>query len=308
MFIQAPQGAGALLRLQRGVTLAVLLSVLCLFVQLTVFGFVHFTSVRWETPAETSVAQPAPMVVTSSPTATHPDGGSSWSGRPIAVKTEPVRVLGWWDRVMNQYSTAAAWLGIVAMLYLVVQLSIGVVVATVAGVARLDLMVGALNWGLVLALLSLPLQQVFPSLPFTGTFCAYDTITAANDGLRGGTSRALLLTNHAAIPMASVLISLAVLWWFRQGVASMGMLRRAQESERQLDREMSVYQERGVGSNYGARTSATMDRWQAAPSAAPAAGPLAAPAPSTGRARPQPAASVVDKILGQADAEAKRPL
>jgi hypothetical protein len=253
----------ALASLQRGVTAAAAVVAVCLIVQAVIFGFVHFTDVRWEAPKKDA---PAPNTVVeggTDPLSALANGEIGATGkssvdaiRRAASKAtgEPDRVRGRWDGVMRQFGNGASWVGMLAAMFLGLQLMLGAIIAGGAAVPGVDRVVRSASWGLILLLVCVPFQEAFATLPVRGIMSPYSVLCAASEAaVAGFVSDAGLIANHAVLPFIGLSVAMFVVWQFRSGVACGVMTDGMNAFDARIEREMGAVQARGPGSNFGPR-------------------------------------------------------
>ncbi len=248
-----PHVSPALVQLRRGVTAAALAVILCAAVQLVVFGFVHFTSVRWVEPA-VPTAQ-APTIVQASAGATLPP-------RPVTVEHAAKPLFpGRWDHVLSQFSTAASGLGTLAALVLIMQLFAGLAVAAGGAVPGVDRVARSLVWGSLAIVGCLPLSEFMPSLPLVGVFGSYARMTGASEAVNAGlASGSSLIAFYVAMPAAAITVLTLAAHQFHSGVAAGTIVTSVNDLDRKLEEEMVRVREAGPGVIVGARTVGALNR------------------------------------------------
>ena len=220
-----PHISAALRQLRRGVNVCAAGVAIACFIQLLVFGFVHFTDIRFETLTSESVNRP--VVVTAS-AGTAPAGlrALSASEEPEAVPDEaesgaatgPVnlnRVESTAGVLLNRFSQSAAVIGVFAALSLAAFTLLGAIVAGGGAVPGVERAVSACTWGLVLGLLVLPWQDIFASMPFAGVFTSYQTMVQSSTGAMPSVT---LILVFIGIPLVAMVGSLIVALNFSTGV------------------------------------------------------------------------------------------
>jgi hypothetical protein len=298
---QRPHVSAAIQSLRPIVTAAAVAVIVCATVQMLVFGFVHFTDVRWEKTERPVTAQDI-TVVTSA--------GARQAPKPAAVDqkapsgAEPARrtarritdveaaaaaqAPSKWAPMLQQFSAFAVVVGAVSTIAMAWFVSVGAVIAGGGSVPGVEKAVKALGWAVLLALFALPWSDVLPAVPFAGIFGDYTAMVAASDAVDAGTAAvAPLLANHLVLPLIALALAGMIALNFRAGVERGIIVTSVSELDRAIEREMDQIKARGIGSNVGGgRTIGTLNRAigdQSVPEV-PAAPPL--PAPGT---RPAPA-------------------
>lgn len=219
-----PHISAALRQLRRGVNVGAAGVAVACFVQLLVFGFVHFTDVRFETLK--SEAPNRPVVVNAS-AGSEPAGlrALADSGRPareqaakeaeLVTASGPVdlnRVESTASVLLNRFSQTAAVIGVFSALSLAAFTLLGAIVAGGGAVPGVERAVAACTWGLVLGLLVLPWQDIFSSMPFAGVFTSYGTMVQASSGTMPGITLILLFIGIPLVAMVGSLIVATNFW------------------------------------------------------------------------------------------------
>ncbi|QOJ01770.1 MAG: hypothetical protein HRU70_15310 [Phycisphaeraceae bacterium] len=274
-----PGVSAALNQLQHGATLAAAVIAVCLVVQMVVFGFVHFTEVRFERATRESSVTSADVVASSgsenAASAFQPGPGAAPGGPAVRSKSQlledakakaasgPVveREPGRWDRVMAQFSGVASSVGVLATIVFTVQLALAVVVAAGASSSGVERVVGACTIGLFLAAFCLPLNEALTSMPMLGAFSGYKAITAASEEVTasGGGELGLVL-NMGFVPAGALLALAWIVARLRQGVASIVADPGLAEAARRLEAELARVRSEGIGSHFAGRNTGAIGR------------------------------------------------
>lgn len=283
---QRPHVSAAIQSLRPIVTCAAIAVIACATVQMLVFGFVHFTEVRWE-KVERPVTTQIPTVVTGAgrqtlrPTGADPAAGAEPAGRTGRRITDveaaaAARTLSKWDGVLKQFSTLAIVLGIVSTVALAWFATVGAVVAGGGSVPGVERAVKAMAWAVLLALFAMPWSSALQAIPFSGVFGDYGVMVAASEAVDvGNAALAPFIANHLVLPIVALVLAGVVAINFRAGVERGVIVTSVSELDQAIEREMEQIKVRGIGSNVGARTIGTLNR--AIGDAAPAEAPPAAP-------------------------------
>jgi hypothetical protein len=233
-----PHVSAALAQLRHGVTLAAMVVCLCAVVQMLVFGFVHFTEVRWEKPRHTVSALTYSVVKSG-------DGAV-----PVAAAAPATRQLSQWEPTLNTASDLAVSVGVIATLVLAVMCALGVFIAGASAVPGVQHAVSAASWALLLALGGVPWRDIMPSIPFPGVFGDYLAMVATSDAVTAGAgSQVKLYAVYLLAPLASLAGSIMVLARFRAGVAQGIIIQSVSELDERLEREMAGIRARGVAAS-----------------------------------------------------------
>jgi len=244
----------ALVRLRFGVTVCGLGVAAAAVVQLLVFGFVHFTDVRF-TKLQPAAEQQQLSVVRSSPM---DRGGVSplveREERPPIETADVNLVRTGWDLGLERLSGLAVTTGVVAMLALTVLSMLGVVLASSSGVSGVERAVSATTWAVVLAFLSLPLDHLIGASPFAGVFGGYERMVSSSSSVNAGASSAgSLFASYLVLPLVSIVAVGLVVMRFREGVEQGIVIESLSEYDELVEREIASIRARGVGSNVGGR-------------------------------------------------------
>ncbi len=255
-----PHASAALAQLRPGVTSASLVVVLCVIVQLLVFGFVHFTEIRYEPPKPTDVAA-QPLNVVPSVRREPPAAGSPKQpdATPEPAPAE-VRELSSADEILRQVSNTAAALGIASAAVLWFMIFLGVIVAAAASVPGVEKAVSACTWSLVLAIVCLPWRYLVPTAPFPGIFSSYAAMTDASATVAAGSdSTAGLLGTYLLLPVVALVVSMIILGRFRAGVDAGVIIQSVTELDRAIEREAGEITRRGISVS-GPRTVGALNQ------------------------------------------------
>ncbi len=263
---EKPHVSAALSSLRHGVTFAALVVCCCALVQMLVFGFVHFTQVRYDKTERPAAVQPLSVVATH---AGAPAGEHQAPTDPQYNDINPRRLSGW-DPSLHVVSDMAISVGVISTVMLATLCILGIAVAGGACVPGVDRAVSAGCWALVLALSCIPWRDVLPSMPFPGVFSGYEAMTSLSDAVDAGqASLGRLLAVYMLMPLASLAVSLLALSRFRTGVAEGIILTSVSELDERLERELATIRSRGVTANTPRAVAALNEAIGEKPSAPP---------------------------------------
>lgn len=312
MHTPKPHVSKALSQLRYSVAIAALTVATCAALQLLVFGFAHFTSVRWEPAKPQNIVQELTVVPAADPgktppAAEAPAGGAdpfSERGRKVRRIAEveaqlAMRVPSNWDAVLGQFSVLASVGGVISAITLGVLLMLGVVIAGGGCVPGVEKTVNAATWAIVLGLVCVPWRDVMPSVPFSGAFGRYSDLTAASDAVNAGRGDALgLYAGYLFLPTTAIAVALLVWFHFREGVDRGIIVTSISDLELTVEREMERVRTRGVASHVGPRSTGALNMAIGERPVVPSAPPLAV-ASSGDPSRPKGLA--MDRRIGEVD-------
>jgi hypothetical protein len=240
-----PHVSAALAQLRHGVTICAMIVGLCAVVQMLVFGFVHFTQVRWA-PARHEVSALSFTVVAPGKRVEAQPQGQPEAAAQAANQAIP-RQHSDWEPTLNTASDLAVSIGVIATIMLAVQCALGVFIAGASAVPGVDKAVSAASWALLLALGGVPWHDFMPSIPFPGVFGDYLAMVNTSEALDAGVgSPVKLYAVYMLAPFASLAGSIMVLSRFRAGVARGIIITSVSEIDERLEREMAGIRARGV--------------------------------------------------------------
>jgi hypothetical protein len=284
----------------------------CATIQLLVFGFTHFTSVRWEDAKPENLVQDL-MVIPSAEPASSQAASEARTGAPDPFPErgrkvrklseleaeQTVRVPSRWDAVLLQFSVLAGVGGVIAAITLGVLLLLGVVIAGGGCVPGVEKTVNAATWSIILGLVCIPWRDVMPSVPFAGAFGRYSDLTAASDAVNGGGGDALgLYAGYLLLPSTAVAVALLIWFQFREGVDRGIIVTTISDLELTVDREMETVRSRGVVSHVGPRSTGVLHMAIGERPVAPSAPALAI---ASGGEAARPKGLATDRRIGDAD-------
>ncbi|MFG0286008.1 MAG: hypothetical protein ACF8R7_16445 [Phycisphaerales bacterium JB039] len=297
---QRPHVSAAILSLRPIVTTAAIAVILCAAIQMLVFGFVHFTEVRWDkaerpvtaqsltvvtgqAAAQRPPSQPAavPTAQQATQAAQQPQPGAApapaqvqpaqpGQPQPIGRRARKItevqaaamqRIESQWAPVLEQFSTFAIVIGVVSTFALVAFANLGTVVAAGGSVPGVEKAVRATAWATLLALFAVPWQELLPSIPFPGVFGNYEEMVIGSEAVHAGKAAMVpLMASHLLLPLGTIVLAGLVVGNFRAGVERGVIVTSVSELDQALEREMEQIKQRGIGSNVGARTIGTLNR------------------------------------------------
>ena len=300
-----PHVSEALAHLRHSVTVASLLVCLAAVAQVLVFGFVHFTTIRWvevesqaqeqplsivdgAQPAKSGAVPAVPSVKVEPPPKIEAETTAAAPAAPAPTPDNgPVLTLAPADLVLRRTTQLASMVGAASTVALSILVMLGVAVAGGGRFPGVQRAVSAASWSILLAMACLPWKELVPSAFFHGVFSSYDVLTAASAAVDKGSSLAGLLANFLVLPMAALLMSLLILGRFRAGVADGIIITSVNELDDALEREMQSISKRGVRMTGARAVGALNQAIGAAPDAAPAPPEDEEPGPQPEPPRPR---------------------
>lgn len=252
----------ALFGLRRGVIACAAILIVSLLIQMLVFGFVHFTEVRWVELQPKQTHRDLVVIRARPGTIVGPPAGLDTAGRSVADMPEPpdlTRVASRWEVVLARASGLASTAGTVAAALLALMTLLGVVVAAGAAVPGVDRVVSAALWSTALAIMAFPLHDILPSIPFPGLLTSYEALVSASDAAAGRTMLSAVAA-YVALPLVAVIVTGLILFRFMSGVQQGLIVTSVSYLDEMLEREMRRIRQEGVLSNVGPRTIGVLDR------------------------------------------------
>lgn len=243
-----PHVSAALAQLSHGVTTSGLIVAACAIIQLLVFGFVHFTQVRYVEHQSTASTQP--LSVVGAPAAAVAGPKTESTGELAAAAAEPPpapRSLSGWDPAMHIASDIAVVAGVIACLSMGMLCLLGVAIAAGQTVPGVEKAASACSWALALGLIAIPWSDIFASMPFPGVFSGYPYMAWLSEMVDAGArTKAELLSLYLLMPLAALGASFLIIVRFRAGVAEGIIVTSVSELDERIEREMAAIRNKGV--------------------------------------------------------------
>lgn len=271
--VQTPHLSAAVKHLRGWVTLLACIVALCCGAQMLLYGFVNYTEVRFTEAAKTNpygerslkvVEEPgtvAPSVASSEGAGKADEKPTAGGVRSAAIaggkETAPTRLKSNADKMMATVSDWTTAMGAVACVALAILACLGVAVAGGGNIPGVEKVVTACTWSVILGLLCLPWQAVFPSLKVPGIFAPYNALTAVADKLPMAMSSTAAFAQWLFMPLAAGVVSFVVLGLFRAGVERGVIPTSVNHFDAAIQKEMSDIAKRGVSAS-GPRTLGTI--------------------------------------------------
>lgn len=244
----------ALAQLRRWIPIAGGVVAFASLVQLFVFGFTHFTDIRWEELKANAKPQ-AVITTTASPTPRPAPGADApfaarWAHAQqqlegLAEGTPDVnRVRSGASIVLERASDTAVFMGVVGVVSLIAMTGLGAIIAGGGAIPGIERILGAAGGAMLLAVGSVPWSEAFPSVPIAGVFTGYSEMVIASESARGATSISLVAM-HAVVPIAVLVGAVFIVLRFNSGVDAGFVLDDAVEAEELLQREMDELRRKG---------------------------------------------------------------
>lgn len=283
----------ALAQLRRWMPIAGGVIALASVVQIFVFGFVHFTDIRYQQLRP--ISDDAPVVITRTAAVQAQERGqpfaTEWelAQQRLAGTIEPTpdvnRVRSEASIVLERSSQTAVFLGVIGVVALVSMTALGAVIAGGGAIPGVERILGAAGGAMLLAIAAIPWNEAFPSVPITGVFTGFAEMTSSSDAARGVTSVSLVAM-HVVVPIAVLAGSVFIVLRFNAGVEAGFLLDDAVDAEELLEQEIREINKRGPSQSHGTNVVKTLGQPQG-PSAT-LSGPLAVTPIST---KPTPPAA-----------------
>jgi hypothetical protein len=276
-------------------------------IQLLVFGFVHFTDVRWERYEPDVRERDLSVVHGSSMSPAEAEARAKLDAalqRAPVVPAEVALGRSHWDVVLGRISAVAVTGGVVSALLLGAMTLVGVAVAGGGNIPGVERMVTASFWAAALALVALPVRDLLGSVPFPGVFGSYEAMVMTSSAVNAGTgSPAGMHAVYAGLPALAIVMSLLIAVWFRQGVEQGIIITSISQIDEMVEGEMKRISQAGVGSNIGPRTVGILNRPVGDPAGSAPVPPAATIAPDEheppARPRPRSWVSANDRRIGE---------
>lgn len=241
-----PHVSAAIVQLRLWVWLAAAAVVVASAAEMLVFGFVHYTDVRFSV-LESPAPERLPAEVVRAGAAREAARSAAATADADAPKAPEVnRVPNATDRALKLGVQIASTAGVIGTVWLMMLTMLGVVVGAGASVPGVERAVTASAWSIVLAIVCLPLKDLLPSMPWGGVFGSYATMTAASEAVRAGGGGAVLHAMFVGLPMVALVGAVCIGVWFRTGVERGMLLTTVQQIDEALERELTVVRTRGV--------------------------------------------------------------
>lgn len=266
-----PHVSAAIKQLKLWVSAAALVVCLCAASRLLIFGFTHYTEVRWA-QLETPRAPAALRVVKKDLAGTtdaanarlnrdHAPAAGAADNPAVAAKqgVDVNRVKTAEDRLMSTISGLTGAVGVVAAIVLALLTIMGVAVAGGASIPGVERVVTAGVWAVALAVICVPWAGVMEGVPLGGVFGSYDAMAEASDLVdRTGQGGAPLLARYVMLPAVAVGLSAFVLGWFSRGVEAGVIVTAVSQVDARIAQEVSEAGRRG-GHHGAPRAVASMN-------------------------------------------------
>lgn len=227
---------------------------LCLIVQVIVWSLVAFTNLRTVT-IEPDIE--APLVVESQDSARRQATLTTNTAVSFKDVAAPVTVLTRYDQFFHDASSLAQSVGTAACMVLMVLMLIGVIVASGEQGARVHLVVSAMIWAALLAVLALPLSGIFELPWHGGALRPYEAIVADVQYWHAGSVTTLTMwTRSLVLPALCGVGCVLIMWRFGRGVEPL-LPEEMHRLDPDLERETANI---SVTSLHGGRSGAALDR------------------------------------------------
>lgn len=270
--VQAPFISIGLARLRRGVTACCVIAALALLAQLLVWAMATFMDVRYTTveakPAATGLVVKTDGGKGAAAETRKPDRSRDAGGSDAASPPDPNRVPSQMDHLMKTTATMARALGGMAMVMLIPFVALGALLGAGSGTPGVERAVSAFGWSMVVAMIVLPLGEIF-HLPWReGALWSYNYMTHHVDAniTDTGWGSGTFYARFAAMPLACIVGLGIVGFQFSAGVET-GIVREDHRLDPMLEREAANIRPTSL---HGGRTAAAIRAMGGSSSAAPA--------------------------------------
>lgn len=238
MFDPKPHMSHALAHLRFSVQLCALALGLALAANVGVWAVVHFTDARWTEETAQVETAPPPQVVGG--------GAVSRTGKEVvqrhATVEETRRVPSTTEVTLRDTWAISAWIGCIAALALLIVTLEGVVIGAGVNVPGIEKSVTAGTWAIIVALLCLPMQSLFPAFPTDGVFGSYHAMADASEAIKSGAENAPgqlgVLMQRFLLPITCLALAAFVAVRFSSGIEAGVLARSEGEAELMLMEEM----------------------------------------------------------------------
>jgi len=234
----------ALQHLRFGVTASAAVLALCLLAQIGVWAAVHFTDVRLTQVTPPRVENPALKVVKSAPSATEEKASPAKAlpGLSAAEAAEVNHVPGPTHVRLRRVTGLVQSFGVLSAIVFAVLCFQGVMLAGGAALPGVEKTVTAGTWSMIIAMLSLPISAVVPTLPFPGVFAGFDSTVRLSEAVRQGADGAPGAIGYFAwnlgVPLVLIVGIALVLWRFRGGIEAGIIVTNVSQLDEKLEREI----------------------------------------------------------------------
>lgn len=201
---------------------------LALVAQTFAWSMLTFTGVRYIDYQEVMHAESGTVETVVTPQMKRAEALRSIGANADADEGANVNVqLSAWDGVLRSIANLGSALGVMGALAILPLIGLGVVLAAGAATDGIEKTTGAFVWAIILLMLTLPWNVAFESVPFTGLFASYATLServvdyrAAADTANGTTLSAMVMFygRSLLLPMAAICGVAAIALRFRAGV------------------------------------------------------------------------------------------
>lgn len=239
-----PHISMALQHLRFGVTASAAVLALCLLAQIGVWAAVHFTEVRLTHVGPPDKPTTELTVVRSAPT---PGEEKASPSKPVpalnpAEAAEVNQVPGPTHVRLRRFSGIVQSFGVLSAVVFAALCFQGVMLAGGAALPGVEKTVTAGTWALLIALVSLPVSSVVPTLPFPGVFAGYDATVRLSEAVRLGIEGAPGPVGYFAwnlgVPLVLLIGVALVLWRFRGGIEAGIIVTNVSQLDEKLEREI----------------------------------------------------------------------
>ncbi|MGE3107252.1 MAG: hypothetical protein AB7G11_01350 [Phycisphaerales bacterium] len=245
-----PHVSPALHRLRGWVTFVGAVVAMCAITKLMVFGFVHFTDVRYTTvePGPRPKSQLAVVHSSDTPARTRIENGRVIHETESSDSSvDPNRVLSRADINLRHASEFASAAGLVGAIMLAFLATLGTVIAAGGAVPGIEKTVAACVWSAAMLLFCVPWQDIAGAIEIPGVFTSYSEVVSASEHVTQQQAGGLrLMAGFVLLPALALGCAVGIVATFRAGVRAGVIVTAVSELDQAIDKELTMITERGV--------------------------------------------------------------
>lgn len=236
-----PHVSPALQHLRSWVKLAALVLGVAVFAQMLVFGFVHFTEIRFVEHAPKHTSRSLQVVLPQDKNAVKPIVTAS---TPVVAATTDIaqpRELAAADGVLEGVASMSASMGLVAAFALPFVTGLGAVIVAGGMIPGVGFTVRSAGWAVVMAAICVPWAQLLGGNVIPGIMTTYPAIVSLSDAAKaGGHSEIGLVLQFVAAPLAAIIMAGMIARWFCIGVEAGIIVTSVSELDHRVEAELEA--------------------------------------------------------------------